>query len=336
MRAQYAAFEPDIRSGASEVYLHEMPGGQYTNLKEQAASLGIGHRWHEVAKAYADVNMAFGDIVKVTPSSKVVGDMALMMVTSDITIEEVIDPGADIAFPESVVSLFAGDLGQPPGGFPAALQQKVLAGREAVTVRPGSLLDAVDLDAEKQALSDKYGAEISDNELASYLMYPKVYDEFRGHRAEFGDVGVLPTYNYFYGMRPQEEVTTIMEDGRQLVIRYLTVTDVDERGYRRLFFEINGQPRSVQIQDNSEQGTVRTHEQADAGNSNHIGAPMPGVVVTIAVEAGQSVARGDVLLTMEAMKMETSVKAENDGTVKRVVATIGGQFEAKDLLVELE
>jgi pyruvate carboxylase len=336
VREQYSAFEPDIRSGASEVYLHEMPGGQFTNLKEQASSLGLAGRWHEVARAYADVNMAFGDIVKVTPSSKVVGDMALMMVTSDISIEDVVDPDTDISFPESVVSLFAGELGQPPGGFPQALQQKVLKSREAITVRPGSLLEPVDLDEERRKLAQGQEYPVSDYDLASYLMYPKVFKEFRHHREEYGDVGVLPTHVYFYGMRPEEEIVATMDDGRKIVIRFLTMGDVDDRGYRRIFFEINGQPSSVLIQDRSSESAHHENEQADSTNPNHVGAPMPGVISTIAVEVGQEVQRGDTLLTMEAMKMETSITAERDATIKRVVARIGDQFDAKDLLIEFE
>jgi pyruvate carboxylase len=336
VREQYAAFEPDIRAGASEVYLHEMPGGQFTNLKEQAASLGLASRWHEVARAYADVNMAFGDIVKVTPSSKVVGDMALMMVTSDTSIEDVLDPDIDIAFPESVVSLFAGELGQPPGGFPEGLQRKVLKDREPITVRPGSLLSAVDLEGERRKLNEGHEHAVTDFDLASYLMYPKVFSEYRRHREEFGDVSVLPTHVYFYGMRPEEEIVTKMGDGRRVVIRYLTMGDTDDRGYRRVFFEANGQPSSVLIQDRSSESAHHENEKADSTNPRHVGAPMPGVISTIAVEVGQQVERGDTLLTMEAMKMETSIKAERDATVKRVVARIGEQFDAKDLLVEFE
>ena len=334
VREQYAAFEPDIRSGASEVYLHEMPGGQFTNLKEQAASLGLAGRWPEVARAYADVNMAFGDIVKVTPSSKVVGDMALMMVTSDTSIDDVLDPDTDIAFPESVVSLFAGELGQPPGGFPEALQKKVLKSREPITVRPGSLLDPVDLDNERRKLDEGHEHPVTDFDLASYLMYPKVFTDFRRHREEYGDVGVLPTHVYFYGMQPQEEIIATMDDGRKIVIRYLTMGEMDDRGYRRIFFEINGQPSSLLIQDRSSESAHHENEQADSANPNHVGAPMPGVISTISVDVGQEVQRGDTLLTMEAMKMETSITAERDATIKRVVARIGDQFDAKDLLVE--
>ncbi len=336
VREQYAAFEPDIRSGASEVYLHEMPGGQFTNLKEQAASLGLASRWHEVARAYANVNMAFGDIVKVTPSSKVVGDMALMMVTSDTSIEDVLDPDTDIAFPESVVSLFAGELGQPPGGFPKALQKKVLKDREPITVRPGSLLAAVDLEDERRKLDEGHEHPVTDFDLASYLMYPKVFSEFRRHREEFGDVSVLPTHVYFYGMRPGEEIVVSMKDGRRVVIRYLAMGDIDDRGYRRVFFEANGQPSSVLVQDRSSESAHHENEKADTGNPKQVGAPMPGLISTIAVEVGQAVQRGDTLLTMEAMKMETSIKAERDATVKRIVARISEQFDAKDLLVEFE
>ena len=332
VRAQYVAFEPEIRSGASEVYLHEMPGGQYTNLRQQAESLGIGRRWDEVARTYADVNMAFGDIVKVTPSSKVVGDMALMMVTSGTTIEDVLNPDTDIAFPESVVSLFAGDLGQPPGGFPQQLQSKILKGREPITVRPGSLLPPVNLDEELTTLQQAGDYPVSETDLASHLMYPKVFADYRKHREEFGDVSGLPTAVYFYGMAPQEEITVTFDDGRQAIIRYLTKSEADQNGIRRVFFELNGQPSSVRVADQSRVAEVQSNEQADASNPDHVAAPMPGLISTIAVEVGQKVQRGDTLLTMEAMKMETNVAAEKDGEVARIPVQVGQQVEAKDLL----
>ena len=335
VRAQYAAFESDLRSGASEVYLHEMPGGQFTNLKEQAASLGIGRRWHEVARAYADVNLAFGDIVKVTPSSKVVGDMALMMVTSGLTIDEVTSPDTDIAWPASVVSLFAGELGQPPGGFPEGLSKKILRDREALTERPGKHLAPVDLDAERDTLADGADA-VSDNELASHLMYPKVFAEYRRQRERFGDVSLLPTHVYLYGMQPREELTLKMPDGRSVVFTYLTVTDPDEQGFRRVFFEANGQPSSVRVLDKHLAPAEHSHERADLSNAAHVAAPMPGLVVTLAVEPGQRVERGDALLTLEAMKMETAITAERDGIIKRVIAEVGMAVEAKDLLVEFQ
>jgi len=338
VRAQYAAFEPDVRSGASEVYLHEMPGGQFTNLKEQAESLGIGPRWHEVAQAYADVNQAFGDIVKVTPSSKVVGDLALMMVTSDLTIEQVCDPEKEISFPDSVVAFFAGELGQPPGGFPEELQRKVLRGREALTDRPGAHLPPVDLDDERVKLAKRLGRPANDRDLASHTMYPKVHGEFREHVREYGEVSVLPTHVFFYGMRPEEDVTvtSVGEDGRHAVLRYLTASEADGEAMRHLFFEINGWPVSVRIRDRSLARDVTLHERADLQNPNHVPAPMPGLVVSVAVEPGHAVERGDLLLTMEAMKMETAVTADRAGTVKRIVAAVGAEVNAKDLLIELD
>ena len=335
VRGQYTAFEPDIRSGASEVYLHEMPGGQYTNLKQQAESLGIGRRWDEVARAYADVNMAFGDLVKVTPSSKVVGDMALMMVTSGTSINDVLDPDTEIAFPESVVAFFAGDLGQPPGGFPKALQKKVLRNREPITVRPGSLLDPVDLQKELSTLSTSGAYSTSENDLASHLMYPKVFSEYRKHREDFGNVDVLPTLIYFYGMRPREEITVSFSDGRQAVIRYLTKSEPDGNGVRRVFFEVNGQPSSVRVADRVLSSKREIREKADISNPGHVAAPMPGLIATISIEIGQQIKRGDSLMTMEAMKMETIVSAETDGKVIRMPVGVGQQVDAKDLLLEL-
>ncbi len=335
VRGQYAAFESDVRAGASEVYLHEMPGGQFTNLKEQASSLGIGRRWHEVAQNYADVNLAFGDIVKVTPSSKVVGDMALMMTTSELSIDQVCDPDVEIAFPESVVALFAGELGQPPGGFPADLQRKVLRGREPMTMRPGASLPAEDLEATRVAAGGDSGP-LSDRELAAHLMYPKVFSDFRELRTRYGDVDLLPTAVFLYGMEAEEEITLTMNDGRSVIIKYLTMTEPDEQGFRRAFFEVNGQPSSIRVLDRHLAPVGVSHEKADTANPAHVPAPMPGLVVTVAVEEGQSVSRGDPLVTIEAMKMETVISAESDGTVRRISASVGMQVEAKDLLVVIE
>ena len=211
VRFQYRAFESDLRSGASEVYLHEMPGGQFTNLKEQARSLGLETRWHEVARAYAEANQLFGDIVKVTPSSKVVGDMALMMVTQELSADDVLDPARDIAFPDSVVQMMKGELGQPPGGWPEAIQRKVLKGAEPITVRPGSLLAAADLDAERKTAAAKIGRAPDDRELASYLMYPKVFSDFAAAQESYGPTEVLPTPTYFYGLPAGEEIAVELE-----------------------------------------------------------------------------------------------------------------------------
>ena len=337
VRTQYRAFESDLRFGASEVYLHEMPGGQFTNLKEQARSLGLETRWHEVAQAYADVNMMFGDIVKVTPSSKVVGDMALMMVSQGLSVAEVEDPAKDVAFPDSVVKMLHGDLGQSPGGWPEALQKKVLKGETPITVRPGSLLKDADLDAERKTVSDKTGHGISNTELASYLMYPKVFTDFDKAQQQYGPTSVLPTPVYFYGLEPGDEISVDLEAGKTLVIRCQAIGETDEKGEKKVFFELNGQPRNVKVPDRAHGATgAAAMRKAEDGNAAHVGAPMPGVISTVAITAGQDVTAGDVLVSIEAMKMETALHAERDGKVKEVLVSPGSQIDAKDLLVVFE
>jgi pyruvate carboxylase len=334
VRHGYAAFESEMRSGASEVYVHGMPGGQYTNLREQARSLGIDDtRWHEVAKAYATVNELFGDIVKVTPSSKVVGDMALMMVTSGLAREDLLSPEVEISFPESVVSLFRGDLGQPIGGFPRDLQRKILKGVEPLTQRPGAVLPPVDLEDAREKLQATMPRTLADYEFASWLMYPKVFSEYMADRMRFGDVSALPTRTYFYGLEPGEEITVDLERGKHLIINLVAVSDAHDDGTRTVFFELNGQPRSVKVHDRGKVAKRPPRRKADPDRPGEVGAPMPGTVATINVMAGHAVARGDVLVTLEAMKMETSVRAERDGTVTEVVAKPGEQVDAKDLLL---
>ncbi|MEQ8697983.1 MAG: biotin/lipoyl-containing protein, partial [Bauldia litoralis] len=335
VRAQYRAFESDLRFGASEVYLHEMPGGQFTNLKEQARSLGLEERWHEVARTYAEVNMLFGDIVKVTPSSKVVGDLALMMVAGDLTVEDVANPAKDIAFPESVVQMMHGDLGQPPGGWPEAIQKKVLKGAEPIVVRPGSLIPPADLDAEREAVEEKIGRPVEDTELASYIMYPKVFTEFAAAADTYGPVSVLPTPVYFYGLPVGEEILVEIERGKTLVIRNQAIGETDEDGFVRVFFEMNGQPRVAKV-PNRMASDVVIRRKAEEGNALHVAAPMPGVVSTLAVSTGQTVKAGDVLLSIEAMKMETALHAERDGMVGEVLIHAGSQIDAKDLLIVYE
>ena len=337
VRNQYAAFESDLKGPASEVYLHEMPGGQFTNLKEQARSLGLEMRWHEVARAYSDANRMFGDIVKVTPSSKVVGDMALMMVSQDLTVADVENPDKDIAFPDSVVSMMRGDLGQPPGGWPPALQKKILKDREPIVVRPGSLLDDADLVAGRTEIEDALERRLTEAEFASWLMYPKVFADFALAAEEYGPVSNLPTPVYFYGMRPEDEVFVDIERGKTLVIRCLAVGDTDEKGMVTVFFELNGQPRRVKVPDRAHgAGGDRVRAKADRNDENHVGAPMPGVVSTLAAARGQEIRAGDVLLSIEAMKMETALHAERDGIIADVLVQSGDRIDAKDLLVVYE
>ena len=336
VRNQYAAFENDLKGPASEVYLHEMPGGQFTNLKEQARSLGLETRWHSVAQTYHDVNLMFGDIVKVTPSSKVVGDMALMMVSQELSVADVENPVRDIAFPESVVAMLRGDLGQSPGGWPEALQKKALKGEKPYTVRPGSLLGAADLEGDRKEVEEKLGRKLSEQEFSSWLMYPKVFSDFAAAQEIYGPVSVLPTPTYFYGMRPEDEIFVEIEKGKTLIIRCLGTAEVDEKGMATVFFELNGQPRRVKVPDRAHGASAaKARRKAEPGNDSHVGAPMPGVVSTVSLVAGQAVKAGDVLLSIEAMKMETALHAERDGTVEEVLVRAGDQIDAKDLLVVL-
>ncbi len=337
VRGQYAAFESSLQAPASEVYLHEMPGGQFTNLKAQARSLGLEERWHEVAQMYADVNQMFGDIVKVTPSSKVVGDMALMMVSQNMTRAQVEDPNTDVAFPDSVVDMMRGNLGQPPGGFPDTIIQKVLKDEAPNTERPGKHVEAVDLEATRADLSKQLeGKEIDDEDLNGYLMYPKVFLDYMGRHRTYGPVRTLPTRTFFYGMEPGEEITAEIDPGKTLEIRCQAIGETDENGEVRVFFELNGQPRVIRVPNRLVKASTAQRPKAEVGNPNHIGAPMPGVVATVAAVTGQEVKEGDLLLTIEAMKMETGIHAERDAVVKAVHVQPGGQIDAKDLLVELE
>ncbi len=335
-RRQYTAFESDNKAPASEVYLHEMPGGQFTNLKEQARSLGLASRWHDVAKTYADVNQMFGDIVKVTPSSKVVGDMALMMVSQGISVDDVMDPDRDIAFPESVVAMMRGDLGQPPGGWPEVIQAKVLKGDTPYTERPGALLAPADLDAERASIAQTLERDISDQELASYLMYPKVFTEFARVADTYGPVEVLPTLVYFYGLKVEEEIAIELEKGKTLIVRCLGTTEADENGMVRVFFELNGQPRTIKVPDRSHGATgAGARRKADPDDATHVAAPVPGVISTVSIKAGDQVKAGDPLLGVEAMKMETVIHADRDGTVDELLVGTGENVDAKDLLIVL-
>ncbi|MEZ5613643.1 MAG: pyruvate carboxylase [Rhodocyclaceae bacterium] len=333
VRRYYAPFEADIRSGTADVYRHEMPGGQYTNLREQARAMGLAHRWAEVSKAYAEVNLLFGDIVKVTPTSKVVGDMALFMVANDLTPEQVRDPEREIAFPESVISLMKGELGYPPDGFPAELQQKVLRGEKPLPGRAGDAMPDVDLEARRAEAEAAVGRKVGDTDLASYLMYPKVFRDYAAHRSHYGDVSQLPTPAFFYGLAEREEIAVEIDRGKTLVISLMGCAGPDEEGYVRATFELNGQSRTLKI---AKAGLVaaKARPRAEEGNPCHVGAPMPGSVVTVAVKAGQKVARGDPLLSIEAMKMETMLTAERDAVVAAVHARPGEAVNAKDLLVE--
>ena len=333
VRRMYAPFESDIRAGTADVYNHEMPGGQYTNLREQARAMGLEHRWPEVSRAYAQVNRMFGDIVKVTPTSKVVGDMALSMVANDLKPADVTDPKREVPFPESVVSLFRGELGFPPDGFPKELSRKVLKAEPPLPYRPGDSIEPVDLAVARKDAEKAAGHQVSDTDLASYLMYPKVFRDYAEHRRHYGDVSVLPTQAFFYGMAEREEISVNLDPGKTLVVRMQGTAPPDEDGVARVFFELNGQPRTMRV-DKAGARSAPKKQQAEPGNPLHVPAPMPGMIVTVSVKNGQAVKAGDPLVSIEAMKMETQIRAERDGTIKAIHVRSGETISAHDLLVE--
>jgi pyruvate carboxylase len=335
VRALYAPFEIGLKAPSAEVYAYEMPGGQYTNLFQQAKALGLSSRWVEVCKAYADVNMLFGDIVKVTPSSKVVGDMALFLVANNLTPADTIDPERELAFPESVVELFEGRLGQPPGGFPPVLQERVLKGRPAITERPGKDLAPADLDAATAKAIELLGEDGNSRDGMSLILYPRVFPDYATHERSYSDTSILPTPLFFFGPEPTVENLVEIEPGKTLIVKLLAVGDAHEDGKRTVFFELNGQPREVEVIDRSLASAVRETPKADPADPNQIAAPLPGVVVGVAVNVGDPVTKGQKLLSIEAMKMETTLYAERAGRVAEVLAEVGRQVKTGELLIKL-
>jgi pyruvate carboxylase len=336
VRRYYAPFEEGMLAPTASVYQHEMPGGQYTNLRVQSKSLGLESRWNEIARMYAAVNTLFGDIVKVTPSSKIVGDMALFMVTNNLKPEDVLEPGRHLAFPKSVVEFFRGDIGQPAGGFPKALQKIVLGGEKPQTRRPGEVLPSVDMEKTRAELSEKMRHEATETDLAGYLMYPQVFLDYHRFCGHYGDVSVIPTPAFFYGLQPYQEVPIEIEPGKTLVVKFLTIGDADADGMVTVYFELNGQPREVKVPDRK-RGTVKVERaKADPQNNKHVGAPMPGKISAVSVSLGQMVQKGTKLLAIEAMKMETAVYSPRDGKIAKIDVQPGNLVAAGDLLIEIE
>jgi pyruvate carboxylase len=336
VRHMYRPFETGQIAPQADVYANEMPGGQYTNLFQQTQALGLADRWREVCHTYAEVNRMFGDIIKVTPTSKVVGDMALFMVGNNLTPHEVLEGTRELAFPESVVEFFEGRLGQPPGGFPEKLQRRVLRGRQPLTGRPGASLPPADFSATRATLEQQLSRQVNEQEVLSHLLYPRVFLEFAAHQARHSDTSVIPTPVFFYGMEPGEETSVDIERGKTLIVKFLTVGDPHEDGRRTVFFELNGQPRELVVADKALAGKVAARPKAEAGNPLHVGAPMPGLVVRVLVGEGEQVTAGQKLLTLEAMKMETTLYAERASIVAELLTEPGTQVEAGDLLLRLE
>lgn len=336
VRSIYAPFESGMKAGTSDVYRHEMPGGQYTNLREQARSMGLESRWSEIATAYSEVNQLLGDIVKVTPSSKVVGDMALMMVTQEITAEDVLDPAKEIAFPQSVVGLLKGELGIPQGGFPEQISQKVLQGEKPIEGRPGAHLPDVDLAAVKAELEQMVTGDVTETDLASYLMYPEVFKAFRQHQEKFGTVSNIPSKIYFYGPEKDTYHTVRLERGKELLIKLLAISLPDKTGHCNVFFELNGETRILSILKEDLAKDMPLRPKAEKGNKFHIAAMMPGVVGEVHVKVGDLVKEGDAVITLEAMKMETTLRAEVSGPVEEILVGAGDVVETDDLLLIIE
>lgn len=336
VRPFYAPFDTAPMSGSAEVYEHEMPGGQYTNLKEQAASMGLSSRWPEIARTYAEVNELFGDIVKVTPSSKVVGDMTMFLITRGIKPADVVnlEPGAT-PFPESVIDMLGGGLGKPVGGWPKKVQKVVLGKRKALPGRPGASLPPLNFKKVKDELAPKLKREVSDDDLYSYLMYPEVFADFIKFARDYGRVGVLPTPAFFYPLKPGEEISVDIEEGKTLFLKLINVGAPDKDGMRTVTFELNGMAREAAILDRSIQSKVKTRAKADPADPLQMGAPIPGIVTSLAVSVGTKVAKGDKILTLEAMKMQTTLYAAADGVVDAIYAQVGDNVESKTLLVRL-
>ncbi|HET7657391.1 MAG TPA: pyruvate carboxylase [Bacillales bacterium] len=335
-RKYYSGFESGMVAPNTEVYEHEIPGGQYSNLRQQAKAVGLEERWNEVKKMYRRVNDLFGDIVKVTPSSKVVGDMALYMVQNHLTEDDIFEKGESLDFPDSVVKFFQGYLGQVYGGFPKELQQIILKGREAINVRPGELLKPVDFNEMQEMLFHKLNRQVTSHDLVSYAIYPKVYLDFQQSQETFGDTSVLDTPTFFYGMRLGEEIGVEIEQGKTLIVKLVSIGEAQADGTRVVYFELNGQPREVVIRDESVKTTVAAKTKADQANPKHIGASMPGTVVKILVDKGERVQKGDHLMITEAMKMETTVQASYEGKVKDIFVADGDAIQSGDLLIEME
>ncbi|MFT8361768.1 MAG: pyruvate carboxylase [Sporolactobacillus sp.] len=336
VRAFYFPFESGMKTSNAEIYKLEMPGGQYSNLQQQAIAVGLGERFEEVKQMYRRVNLMFGDIVKVTPSSKVVGDMTLYMVQNNLTEDDIYEKGAGLDFPDSVINFFMGELGQPYQGFPRELQSIILKGRKPLTDRPGKHLEPIDFVEIRATLEEKFDRKFADDEVVSFALYPKVYTDYLHFCEQYGNISVLDTPTFFYGLRLGEEVAVNIEEGKTLIVKLISIGHAGKDGLRTAYFELNGQPREVMIKDVNVQSSETVHAKAEKDNPHQIGASMPGTVVKILVRPGERVKKGDHLMVTEAMKMETTVQAASDGVVKKIYVSENDVIETGDLMLELQ
>jgi pyruvate carboxylase len=333
VREYYYPFESELKAGTAEVYDHEIPGGQYSNLLPQARGLGLEEKFETIKENYVVVNELFGDIVKVTPSSKVVGDMALFMTSNNLTAESVFEKGENLAFPDSVKQLFKGDLGQPFGGFPEKLQKLILKDVTPYTEKPNAHIPPIDFEKGLKDFRTKYDTSVTEEDYLSYIMYPKVFDEFYQFRKHFGFVEKLPTPSFYYPMKPNEEILVNLEDGKNLLIRFRYMGEPNEEGMREIFFQINGQTRNILVKDNSIKSTKATHVKISSPND--VGAPLQGKLVKIMVKEGDTIEKGKPLFVIEAMKMESTINSHQAGTIEKVYLGEGTMVEQDDCVVTI-
>jgi pyruvate carboxylase len=336
VRDFYTPFESPVLPAGADLYHHEMPGGQYTNLFHQAQALGLADRWAEVCQVYADVNQLLGDIVKVTPTSKAVGDMALYLIANDMQAADVLSGDKEHAYPQSVIDLLSGRMGQTPGGFPPDVVRKVVKDGDIYEGRPGETMPDADFDATLETIKPMLEHPPTRRDVLSYLLYPKVFEEFAVHCRSYGDTSVLATPTFFYGMESGDELSIDIETGKTLIVRFLAVGEPREDGRTTLFFELNGQPREVTVMDRSLEAVAAAHAKADPANPNHVGSGMPGMVVNVTVKAGDRVTKGQPLAVLEAMKMQTTITAPQDGTIVEVKIHPGTQVDVGDLILVME
>ena len=339
LRPIYEHFESDLKSGTTEIYKYEIPGGQYSNLKPQVDSFGLSDKFGEVKEMYKEVNEMLGDIVKVTPSSKMVGDMAIFMVQNSLTKDNIFEKGQNLTFPDSAITYFSGMMGQPEGGFPEKLQKMVLKDTKPITVRPGTLLEDEDFDAIATHLETKFGYKPTMRECLSYALYPKVYEDYRKSLIEYGDLSHINSDVFFHGLKIGETSEVEIEDGKILIITLLDISKMDKEGYVKLSFEINGNRRDIKIYDKDfgESNTdIIVTKFANPNDTMEIGASIPGNILKVYVQEGDSVKMGQSLILVEAMKMETNIVAKEDGVIEEILITQGQTVKSGELLIRMK
>jgi pyruvate carboxylase len=338
IRPIYSKFESGLKSGTAEIYKYEIPGGQYSNLKPQVESFGLGHKFKEVKEMYKTVNEMVGDIVKVTPSSKMVGDLAIFMVKNDLNPDNIIEKGKDLAFPDSAEAYFEGMMGQPVGGFPEELQKVVLKGKKPITCRPGELLEPADFELLKMLLEQKFNIKPSMQDILSYALYPKVFEDYLEYKKEYGDLSRMNSPVFFDGISQGETREVEIEEGKIYIIKLVNIGKVDKEGFRKIYFEVNGNQREISIFDKGyhKGEVISSTVLVDPDNKNEIGASIPGTVAKILVKDGDIVSAGQSLIIIEAMKMETQIVAPISGIVLNITVAEGQQVKNRELLMHIE